>query len=91
MGREYLFQVPVTLEDVAVYFIKKDWSRLDKRQRELYRNVMIFMGKVSFIIRIMISKPDVISCMEQGEETCFPNLQVSVDRVIPRGFSTGEE
>uniref|UniRef100_A0A8C3FK93 Uncharacterized protein n=1 Tax=Chrysemys picta bellii TaxID=8478 RepID=A0A8C3FK93_CHRPI len=38
-----------------------------------------------------IHKPDVIPCTEQGEETCFPNLQVSVDKVILRGFSTGEE
>ncbi|XP_053873571.1 zinc finger protein 436-like [Malaclemys terrapin pileata] len=40
--------------------------------------------------RITISKPDVIPCTEQGEETCFLNLQVSVDKVILRGFSTDE-
>ncbi|XP_039346062.1 zinc finger protein 215-like, partial [Mauremys reevesii] len=32
--------IPVTFDDVAVYFAKKDWGRLDKRQRELYRDVM---------------------------------------------------
>uniref|UniRef100_A0A8C3FSL9 KRAB domain-containing protein n=1 Tax=Chrysemys picta bellii TaxID=8478 RepID=A0A8C3FSL9_CHRPI len=49
---EYLFQIPVTFEDVAVYFTKKDWGRLDKRQRELYRDVMQKNLKTTLWVKI---------------------------------------
>uniref|UniRef100_A0A452GJS8 KRAB domain-containing protein n=1 Tax=Gopherus agassizii TaxID=38772 RepID=A0A452GJS8_9SAUR len=44
--------VPVTLKDVAVYFTKKDWGRLDKRQREFYTNVMQKNLKSSLWVKI---------------------------------------
>lgn len=33
-------EVPVVFEDVAVYFTRDEWGTLDKRQKELYRDVM---------------------------------------------------
>lgn len=33
-------ELPVVFEDVAVYFTREEWGMLDKRRKELYRDVM---------------------------------------------------
>ncbi|XP_054935133.1 zinc finger protein 613-like isoform X3 [Physeter macrocephalus] len=60
-------QGSLTLKDVAVDFTWEEWQLLAPDQKDLYRDVMLENYSNLLSVGYQVSKPDILSKLEQGE------------------------
>ncbi|XP_035584908.1 zinc finger protein 28 homolog [Zalophus californianus] len=74
----------MTFEDVAVEFTQWEWGKLDPAQKDLYRAVMLENFKNLASLGLPVSKPYVISQLEEGKEPYVLEGEISTDFILER-------
>nr|KAF6267480.1 zinc finger protein 274 [Myotis myotis] len=73
----------VAFEDVSLGFDPEEWELLDPEQKSLYRQVVLENYRNLASVEYQLSKPEVVSRLEEEEELW------SVERGVPQDTSSG--